>query len=341
MADRCGVEVTEHEAFVRTRLVDQRPRALAFHEDALVDPIRGMRWTLDGQVWDPHCNWAYRFDAAALAPDGRHAFIYERCGTKGLLLRDHTELLREVDRSFYHAHAYELPACFWTAPDGRLLLVHCPRSYCRLDLDDVETGERCTAAVERNPADFFHSRLAARGRWLLDAGWVWHPLDVVLAFDLEAALADPTLLDASSPVAAGRTGIEESQTCFLDDRRILIASSAEPPLDEETAPAVPPLALAVVNLEGRAIERVVPFGELAGAMMATGDGRLVCFHVHPKLVDLATGAVVLRWPDLASGEEMSSIASGKPRPVVATDPAGARFAVADDRGIHVVALQRQ
>jgi hypothetical protein len=33
-------------------------------------------------------------------------------------------------------------------------------AYCRLDIEDLETGERLTAAPGREPGDFFHSRLA-------------------------------------------------------------------------------------------------------------------------------------------------------------------------------------
>jgi hypothetical protein len=44
--------------------------------------------------------YGYRFDAATASPDGRFAVIYERLGTKGLLLDD-GQIVRELDRSFY------------------------------------------------------------------------------------------------------------------------------------------------------------------------------------------------------------------------------------------------
>ena len=67
----------------------------------------GLCWSPDGSVMY-HTDSptgridAYRFDAACVSPSGGYAVIYERLGTKGLLLRDGV-IVREIDRSFYHA----------------------------------------------------------------------------------------------------------------------------------------------------------------------------------------------------------------------------------------------
>src|SRR5262249_4371873 len=136
------------------------------------------------------------FDAATASPDGRFAVVYERLGTKGLLLHD-GKILRELDRSFYHARAYEYPVTLFREPDGRLLLAQCPKLYCCIELEEVESGQSLTASAGRKPADFFHSRLAASpgGKRLLSAGWVWHPWSAVECFDVARALADPRHLD--------------------------------------------------------------------------------------------------------------------------------------------------
>ena len=39
-------------------------------------------------------------------------------------------------------HADEYPVALFEAPDGRLLLAHCPADACRLDLEEAETGRR-------------------------------------------------------------------------------------------------------------------------------------------------------------------------------------------------------
>ncbi|TGU36522.1 hypothetical protein EN795_36765, partial [bacterium M00.F.Ca.ET.152.01.1.1] len=63
-------------------------KSLCWRGDELVDWVGGGRsFAADGTERDPSVNYAYRFDAATASPDGRYAVIYERLGTKGLLLR--------------------------------------------------------------------------------------------------------------------------------------------------------------------------------------------------------------------------------------------------------------
>src|SRR5262245_26485599 len=171
--------------------------SLCWRGDELVDWIGGGRaFAPDGTEQPASVRYGYRFDAAIASLDGRFAVIYERLGTKGLLLHD-GQLIRELDRSYYNADAYEYPVALFNDPNGRLLLAHCPRSYCRIELEEVETGRLFTETTDRKPSDFFHSRLAVspRGKRLLSAGWLWHPLSLVASFDVAQALADPRHLD--------------------------------------------------------------------------------------------------------------------------------------------------
>jgi hypothetical protein len=136
-------------------------RSLCWRGDQLVDWVGGGRaFTTNGAEQPANVRYAYRFDAVTASPDGRFAVIYERLGTKGLLLRE-GRVLRELDRSFYQAEAYEYPVALFNGPDGRVLLAHCPGNYCRIELEEAETGRSLTASAERKPSDFFHSQLAA------------------------------------------------------------------------------------------------------------------------------------------------------------------------------------
>jgi hypothetical protein len=82
---------------------------------------------LDGAVEKAKVRWAFPFDAAQSTPDGRIAVIYQRRGTKGLVLRGE-RVLRELNRSFYHADAYEYPICHraTTSPDSKDTTFGCP-----------------------------------------------------------------------------------------------------------------------------------------------------------------------------------------------------------------------
>ena len=181
-----GVAGSPHASLSQSSFTAADIRSLCWRGDELVDWVGGGRaFASNGTERRASVRYSYRFDAATTSPDGGFAVIYERLGTKGLLLHD-GRIIRELDRSFYYANAYEYPVALFNAPDGRLLLAHCSGNYCRIELEQAETGRSLTASAERKPSDFFHSRLvaSAHGTRLLSAGWIWHPLSLVVRFDV-------------------------------------------------------------------------------------------------------------------------------------------------------------
>jgi hypothetical protein len=325
-------------------------RSLCWCGDELVDWVGGgRRLALDGTDRRASVNYAYRFDAATASHDGRFAVIYERLGTKGLLLKD-GEVLRQIDRSFYHANAYEYPVALFHEPGGRLLLAHCPRSYCSIELEEAETGRPLTASAEREPADFFHSRLAAspHGKRLLSAGWAWHPWSIVKHFDVARALADPHHLDRGvrmSPYSGHVCLAEEASACWLDDDRIVVGASGEPEDPEEVREAgdearLRSCGLAVYDLAGGRCLRTFQLPEEPGTILPVGRHHVLSLYRHPKLIDLSGAQVVHAWTELASGLQNSSIIWGlkddaKPPPM-AFDPVSGRFAMVDRIRIAVI-----
>lgn len=315
--------------------------SLCWAGDTLIDWVRGgVVFGLDGTITDPHRGWAYRFDVALQSPSGRYAVIYERLGTKALLL-DRGKLVRELNRSYYQADAYEYPIALFEHADGRTLIAHCPEEYNRIDIDEAATGKRLTAAPDRNPTDFFHSRLAVspRGSRLLSAGWIWHPVDAVSTWPVADALLDARTLDEPGP-PDGFCGAEIGSAVFIDEDRILVSSNggADDFGDADHAPFGPG-RLGVFNLTSNAFEHVVKVGETVGTMLWLGDGRVVGFFKSPRVFDLQTGQVLERWPELATGEQSSSIIHHlEPLPPLACDPVRKRFAVACADRIEVVLL---
>jgi hypothetical protein len=304
----------------------------------------GRTFALDGTEQRASVRYAYRFDAATASRDGRFAVIYERLGTKGLVLKD-GKLLREIDRSFYQANAYEYPVALFHEPGGQLLLAHCPRNYARIEVEDAETGKSLTVSDERKPCDFFHSRLAAspRGKRLLSAGWLWHPLDIVASFDVVRAITDPHHLDCGDRMP--HSGAEEATACWLDDDCIVVGSSAEPMGPEELGEADDyarplPRGLAVYDLASRRCLRRFQLAEEPGTILPIGRHHVLSLYRHPKLIGLATADVLHAWTELPSGAQVSSIMwglseGGKPPPM-AFDPAAARFAIAANDRITVI-----
>lgn len=322
-------------------------RSLCWRRDELVDWVGGGRaFSADGTERRASVNYGYRFDAATASPDGRFAVIYERLGTKGLLLHD-GRIVRELDRSFRHANAYEYPVALFNDPDGRVLLAHCPGNYCRIELEEAETGRLLTASADRKPSDFFHSRLAAspHGKRLLSAGWMWHPLSLVKCFDVARALADPHQLDEGHrfPSSFNPGLAEESSACWLDDDCIAVAASTEPEQDSvegDAGPRLRPRGLAVYDMIQQTCLGAFQLDEPSGTILALGKRFVLSFYRHPKLVDLSTGKVVHVWTELRSGLQDGSIVwaldgDTKPPPM-AFDPATNRFAIVNGDTVTLV-----
>ncbi len=306
-----------------------------FGEDLADLASGGVVYNLNGDNVSSFWNWTYRFDAAVLALSGRFAVIYERLGTKGLVL-DRGKLVREVNRSYYHAGVYEYPVVLIEHSDGRTLIAHCPDEYNRIEIEDAQTGERLTDHADREPDDMFHSRLAVSpgGTRLLSAGWRWHPVDAVSTWSIADALSDGRTLDTFGPPESADV-LDIGSATFMDDDRILVSADEKALKSASFAPG----SLGVYNLATLGFESVVSVEETIGNMMGLGEGLAVGFCESPKVFDITTGQVVHRWPDISSGTKTSSIIHHlKGLPTVACDPAGRRFAVASETGIDVVLL---
>ncbi|HVG25760.1 MAG TPA: hypothetical protein VND45_16505, partial [Thermoanaerobaculia bacterium] len=317
-------------------------RSLAWVGDSLIDVVAGgTRYELHGESTRGSVRWAYPFDAAVTAPGSDFAVLYTRLGTKALLLKN-GQLVRELNRSFYHAHRYEYPICL--VPRGeRTLLIHCPEVYNRLEIEDAESGERLTARKTKQE-DFFHSRLTPNpsGTTLASAGWVWQPLNAIAYFSIDDALRDPAHLDASdwaAPHSANLSYAEENSICWLDDRRAVVTATGEPeePDDDATTPRLLPNGVIVYDTSARAVLSSVVLDQPAGNVVAVDDTHVIALFEHPRLVSLTDGRVEQEWPELATGRQASSIVDVEQLPpAYAFDRRTRRLAVAQQDGIHVI-----
>ncbi|HEX3110888.1 MAG TPA: hypothetical protein VHU41_17445 [Thermoanaerobaculia bacterium] len=304
----------------------------------------GARYGLDGSRSPAAVRWAYSFDSAIATPDSRFVVIYQRLGTKALLLKGRS-VVRELNRSFYHADVYEYPICLVPRGD-RTLLIHCPDDYNRLEVEDAETGERLTQRQSK-ASDFFHSRLRANpsGTRLLSAGWVWHPLDAVVFFDIDLALREPQHLDRIDwhTAPSRHVGLVEENSACWQDENFAIVTGGEDQEDEEAAAEhalelrLRPNGVIVYDTSNKTVRSACVLEQPAGTVMPIGDTHIIAFYRHPRLVRLNDGHVEKEWPDIASGEQLSSILlpTGS-LPPLALDVPNARFAVAASDGIRVV-----
>ncbi|MEV4319753.1 hypothetical protein [Actinocrispum sp. NPDC049592] len=317
-------------------------RTLVWQGGELYDVSVGWYRIDDGEHSRRSAGYGSRFDAVTVSPRGDVVALTDTLGTKALLVSADGNVIREFDRSYYYADRYRYPLALFTLPDGRTGLAHCPDDYNRLEIEVAETGERLTEGAGRKPADFFHSRLAvsASGRYLLSAGWIWHPLDTLAVFDLHHALAEPESLDVSGGLFKIRVETEIAGACFVGDE--IVVSTPDEPYDDELEEQL--------ELEPNMLAGWSPVtGEYTWRKqldLAAGDlvplgGNVLALYDHPRLFGPA-GELIQEWPDLATGTAQSSIVaanaafSGPARIAIGED----RFAVTDGERVTVVHLER-
>jgi hypothetical protein len=319
-------------------------RSLVWQDGTLVDVAAG--WTsypLDGsRPTSRYGGYGPGFDTAVVAPAADVIALVAGTGTKALLLEPGGRVIRELNRSYYHAEAYRYPLALFTLPDGRTGLVHCPEEYNRLEIEAARTGERLTAAQDRDPEDFFHSRLAVSldGQSLLSAGWVWHPMDLTDIYDLSQALKQPRVLDAvprDDPWTQA-TRVEISGACFTGHDVVVSTSADEPDADEPDR--LGGRMIARWSVRGQQFTWIRQLDQTAGDLLPVGNSILALYQ-HPRLYDAETGELQAEWADLDTGQAQSSIVwdkafSGPAR--IAIDEPGQRFAVTDDEKITVIQL---
>lgn len=281
-------------------------KTMEWFEEGIVDwNSAGTFYSLDGNTKKlQKYHFGFTCDSSITSPNGEYVLIYQKLGTKGLLLKN-GELLREINRSYYQSAVYEFPAAFFMM-NGRTYLAHCPAEYCRIDFEDAETGEIITN-VTREPQDIFHSRLeiSPDNKYLLVKGWVWHPWDVVGVFDIEKCISNPQLLDEGMIIPNSSTEI--CSASFIDNERILLCASKGEPFEDKENNPITNGYLAIWDFKKEEIIRVIKVEEEIGNIFAINDEFCWDLYGYPKIIDLNTGKIIDKNKDVFSGNQNSSI----------------------------------
>lgn len=130
-----------------------------------------------------------------------------------------------LDRGDYRPENSCFPIAFFTHAERLLLIV--ATDWNRLDVIDPATAERLTErALGEDRLDYFHAGLTVSpdGRWIADAGWVWHPVGVVWLWRLDRWLADPHEAEtgASRRSLGGRDYFWDGPMCWIDAHTLAV-----------------------------------------------------------------------------------------------------------------------
>ncbi|MGO9492947.1 MAG: hypothetical protein ACLPZY_11730 [Terracidiphilus sp.] len=310
---------------------------LAWDEDDLVEPMTGRRIALDGRPLPRRAFLVgYPFDRG-LCFRGLDAFwtlAYDNRGTKAVLYKNWKEH-RELNRSYYFAKAFDYPIALTSINNGRVVIVHCPNSYDTVEIEDAETGE--VLGKKKSDEMEFHSRFSVStdGRFLLSAGWFWHPLGGAWLCPVSAICGS----DGAHLKEVGFSyGAEIDDAAFLGDDHIVVSSTSGVVNEEAPPSGLGPLQLGIWSIAESRWVSTAPLQEATGSIMPWKEW-VISFHGHPKAIDLATGNVVHVWDQINSGRQIGSIELGEPPPpVMALNPRKGMFAVCDSKGIAVVSL---
>jgi hypothetical protein len=213
---------------------------------------------------------------------------------------------------------------------GQIVIAHCPNKYCRIEIEEIETGHPLTSR-ETTSADIFHSQLqvSPNGRWLISAGWVWQPFEIVSLYDLEAVARKPEVLDDPwNACPEGGWGDDIKTAAFINGDRVLLAGDNE---DTEYTPL-----FHVYDLEAGKFVSKIQLADTPGLLMPVGD-CVIGFWEHPKLIEISSGKIVQRWEDIDSGHRNGSFINKEdPHVPIAMDPFNKRFAVGSSDRITVI-----
>lgn len=170
-----------------------------------------------------------------MSKSGRFAALVNDYGRFGTVTDLQTRAVTlDLDRGDYDSDTTPFPIAFFQN-EGRELVVHAT-AWNRLDISDPQTGELLTAREflpyeKARPAhylDYFHGRLhvSLGGEWILDDGWVWHPVGVPAWWSLLRWVKENRWEseDGASRVdLVWRSYYWDKPMCWVGDERIAIA----------------------------------------------------------------------------------------------------------------------
>jgi len=322
---------------------NQKPFSLNWKDETLVDWVDGgSQFSLNGVYKHSGRGYSYRFDSAIQSDNGVYSVVYEKLGTKALILKN-GEILRELNRSYYCANSYEYPIQFLKI-ENKYAIVHCPQEYNLIQIEYVESGDLVTKIENRNADDCFHSRFRINqsNSLLLNTGWVWHPYGIIELYNIAEGLNDNSIFDRVTydfPTVG-----EVSSAEFLNDDVIVVSASNEPAINDENIHNIEflqPNEIGLFSIKKNKFLKKVKVDFKLGTLIPIDTNYAIDLFGCPKLIELNTGEIVQRFEDINSGKQNLAITGSRDEvPPIAIDTKLKRIAIANDNKIELLKFQK-
>ncbi len=162
--------------------------------------------------------------------------VYEASGQFGFVFDMRTgEIAMRLDRKDYRPENSRYPLAFFVAENRTLLVT--ATDWNRLDIIDPSTMDVLTKRTHpaSNPGetlpehylDYFHSQLlvSPKNNWIVDNGWVWHPVGVIRSWNLLDWLTRNPWESEDGPSVrslASRLYFWDGPICWIDNTTVAI-----------------------------------------------------------------------------------------------------------------------
>jgi hypothetical protein len=247
---------------------------------------RSLRNPTDERRW-PKIDWGFALDdqsAIRCSRGARYVAVFEASGSLGAVFDTHENaVVWRLDRKSYHAENSFFPVAFVDLPregeggdsrrassvadgarlEGRTLIVTAT-DWNRLDIVDLDARRIVTertlasldAAAQASDAipqlDYFHGALSVspRSKWIVDAGWHWHPWGADTAWSMDAWMRNPFESEngSTSRPLVDRASFWDGPVAWLDEDTIAVWGYGD---DDENLIA----AALIVSVSNQRLER--------------------------------------------------------------------------------------
>jgi len=146
-------------------------------------------------------------------------------------------IVMHLDRGDYHVNHCVFPIAFFEDEENQLM-VH-GTDWNRLDISNPKTGKMLTKRSseemknsEEYYLDYFHSdiSISCDNKWIVDNGWVWHPVGQIRAWNLNNWLKNniwEAEVGNSNKIMCERIYYWDGAICWINDRTIAVYGLGE------------------------------------------------------------------------------------------------------------------